>query len=249
MDIDALKKTAKAEARRAGTSHQTELNRIAARHGFTHWGALARTAADAAAEQLPPGSYMNTDFTPPRAFIPIGHAPRDGTRILAVSGSTYSAAQWRDGAWHIASGLEGEPLELGLVEPAPTHFMKADDADAERQRIAAQTPNLLRGLVEKVEGIPHLDKRALMMLGAELRLQAAESFGAWKAGAGRRPRPSLARPEGMDNRGWVESLIQRAGRVDVDPDALAEFETLLTRPDMEAIVERNRQIVAERFTR
>jgi hypothetical protein len=242
MDIDAIKKTAKAESRRNGTSHQAELNAIAAANGYTHWGAFASALADAD-DALPVGSYMNDDFTPARAFLPIGHAPRDGTRLLVVGGSTYAAACWRSGMWTYPSGERGEPEAIVQLDFEPTHYARRDDADAARGAMAATTPKMLRGLVERVEGVPTLELEARMMLGAQMHLHAAESFAKWNEETGPRPPNPTTRPEGMTDREWLESLTERAERVDIDPEALRTFRSILAKDDFAATVARNDALV------
>ena len=241
MDIESLKKTAKTESRRNGTSHQAELNRIAVERGHSHWGALIASNATADAG-LPAGSYMNHDFNPPRAFLPIALAPRDGTRQLVVGGPVYAAASWRADRWTYASGGEGEPEDIGPLNFEPTHFADRDDADAERATMAASTPKMLKGLVERVEGLPELELRARMMLGAQMHLRAAESFAKWDRGTGPRPNPPTIRPAGLTDRAWVEQLVARAERVDTDPEALETLRSVLLSNDFDAIVQRNEAI-------
>lgn len=124
MDVDALKRTAKAAARSNGTSHQAELNAIARSHGHTHWGALA--SALKAEDPLPPGSYVDTDFTVPTTFLPIALAPKDGTRLLVAGGPTYAAACWRCGMWTYPSGVDEEPGTIEQLDFEPTHFARPD---------------------------------------------------------------------------------------------------------------------------
>jgi hypothetical protein len=242
MDIQALKKAAKAESRRNGTSHQAELNAIAMARGYTHWGALAASSADALSG-LPAGSYLDHDFDPPRAFLPIAVAPRDGTRLLVVGGPIYAAAAWRDGRWAHPIGGEGEPDVDRTLDFEPTHYAQRDDADAERQAMAASTPRMLKGLVERVEGLPEIELKARMMLGAQMHLHAAESFAVWNRKTGPRPDAPTRRPDGFTDRAWVEHLIARAEKVEIDPDALDTLRNLLANGDFDAIVRRNTAIV------
>lgn len=127
MDVDTLKRTAKAAARSNGTSHQAELNTIAREHGHTHWGALASALRTKGSEEiLPPGSYVDTDFTVPTTFLPIALAPRDGTRLLVARGPTYAAACWRTGMWTYPSYEGGRPCTVEQLDFEPTHFAKRD---------------------------------------------------------------------------------------------------------------------------
>jgi hypothetical protein len=242
MDVEALKKTARAAAKAAGTSHQSELNRIAQERGHTHWGALLAAAVQDG-DGLPAGSYMDSSFDPPRAFLPIAGAPRDGTRLLVVGGSTYAAATWRSGMWTYPSGGPGEPDTVVQLEVEPTHYMRRDDADAEAQTISAQTPRMLRGLVERMEGLPELELAARMMLGAQFHLHAAESRARWTRRTGPRPSAPTQRPDGIADREWLTSLVERAERVDVDPEALDTLRGTLERADMEDVVLRNGQLI------
>lgn len=125
MDVDTLKRTAKAAARANGTSYQTELNIIARSHGHTHWGALA--SAIRAGEQekcLPPGSYIDDEFSEPTAFLPIALAPHDGTRLLVAGGPIYAAACWRSGMWTYPSGTDEAPGPIEQLDFEPTHFAR-----------------------------------------------------------------------------------------------------------------------------
>jgi len=242
MDVDTLKKTAKSQARRNGTSHQAELNRIAREHGHTHWGALLASTASPL-DGLPEGSYLDHEFSVPTPFVPIAHAPRDGTRILVVGGSTYAAACWRSEMWTYPSGGRGEPDTIVQLDFEPTHFAKRDDADAERGTMAASTPRMLRGLVERVEGIPEIELRGRMMLGAQFHLQAAESHAKWTRETGPRPANPTRRPEGLSDVQWVEHLVERAKRVDIDPEALHTLQEIRDAADLDAVVSRNAQII------
>lgn len=245
MDIDALKKTAKAASRLNGTSHQAELNAIANANGHTHWGALIASRSKVV-EDLPDGSYVNDDFNPPRPFLPIANAPRDGNRLLVVGGSTYAAAMWRSGMWTYPSGGWGEPDVIEQLDFEPTHYAQQDDADAARGTMAARTPKMLRGLVERVEGIPELELEARMMLGAQMHLHAAESFAKWTKETGPRPEIPTIRPEGMSDWEWVGTLVARSERVDIDPEALETLRGLRLKPDFTEIVERNDALLRRR---
>jgi len=241
MDVEAMKKTARAAAKAAGTSHQSELNRIANEHGHSHWGALLAASGDAAS--MPPGAYMDASFDPPRMFLPIAGAPKDGTRLLVVSGSTYAAASWRSDMWTYPSGGPGEPDTIVQLDIEPTHYMMRDDADAKTQRIASQTPRMLRGLVERIEGLPDLELAARMMMGAQFHLHTAESMMRWTKRTGPRPSAPTLRPGGLTDREWLTMLIERAERVEIDPDALVTLRETRDRPDMEAVVLRNERLI------
>ena len=224
MDIEKLKKTARLASRRNGTSHQSELNAIAAEHGHTHWGALLASSSittKANASTLPDGAYLDPAFDPPRMFLPIDAASRDGSRRLVAEGSSYAAAQWTGGMWAYAHGGKGEPTAAVQTGFEPTHYAVMTDADADKGTVRTSAKgSWIRMLVERVEGLPYFEFHGRMLKGCLIHLEMAESRAQGREydigsigriGAGRTPED------------WIAEIAARAALVDMDEEAFKEI--------------------------
>ncbi|QAY80437.1 hypothetical protein [Sphingosinicella sp. BN140058] len=96
---------------------------------------------------------MDTTFDPPRAFIPIDEAAKDGDRQLVRRGADYAAAQWVSDFWSYPIDPTGETGQSWAqeIDFEPTHYAPkdqrpfagaqaaADADDAERAKKHAST--------------------------------------------------------------------------------------------------------------
>ena len=76
-------------------------------------------------------THVDTMFDPPKTFVPIDDAARDGTRQLVRKGAAYAVAQWDEDFWSYPYGPRNDEADTAVqIDFEPTHYSPKIPAEA-----------------------------------------------------------------------------------------------------------------------